>query len=146
MVTLRPLTSNVPPLLKPTQSSGAEYTLPSHSCSSWIDGQRGRVRLAMGRALPRWSLWPWVTSITSHFVTSSGDFGLLGFANQGSNRTTTPPGVTISTHAWPYHVIVVSPPEVIEQAPPRPSYRVPAQGGPEALRRDWWCQRAPLRA
>src|SRR5204862_7206865 len=105
-----PVPPSVPPLLSPPQPSGAEYTLPSHSCISWIVGQRGRVRLAIGRALPMWSLWPWLTSMTSQRVTSSGASGLLGLANHGSKRTTTPPGVTISTQAWPYHVIVVLPP------------------------------------
>ena len=85
--------------------------LLSQSCSSWIAGQMGRVRLAIGSALPEWSAWPWLTSITSHRWTCSGGSGLFGFANQGSSRMTFPPGDRTSTQAWPNQVIVVAPSE-----------------------------------
>src|SRR5207247_1032407 len=45
----------------------------------------------------------------SHVSTVSGARGLDGFANHGSNRTVTPPGVTSSMQAWPYHVMAVDP-------------------------------------
>src|ERR1700741_4528626 len=82
-------------------------------------GQAGRVRLAIGIALPTWSAWPWLTRSRSHASTVSSARGLAGLANQGSNRTVTPPGVTSSTQAWPYQVIVVLPPDSIGEAPPR---------------------------
>ena len=80
-MTPRPRASTVPPLFMPMTSSGAEYTLLSQSCSSWIAGHTGRVRLAIGSALPEWSAWPCVTSITSQRSTCSGGHGLRGFAN-----------------------------------------------------------------
>src|SRR4051812_31927551 len=71
-----------------------------------MDGQVGRVRLAIASASPKWSEWPWVTTMMSHAWTSSGDRGLLGFLNQGSNRIVLPPGVRTSQQACPNHVNV----------------------------------------
>src|SRR5436190_14361987 len=73
-----------------------------------MQGQVGRVRLAMPIASVKWSKWPWVTSITSQPSTAPGALGLSGFANHGSKSTVLPPGLRSSQHECPYQVIVVS--------------------------------------
>ena len=79
-----------------------------------MHGQAGWSRLAIDTASPMWSPWPWVTSRTSHRSTWSAGFGLSGFPNHGSMRIVLPPGDASSTQAWPYQVMVVSRPSVID--------------------------------
>ena len=89
--------------------------------SPLVEEQAGRVRLAIWIALPIWSAWPWLTSMRSHVSTVPGAPGRDGFANHGSNRTVTPPGVASPIQAWPYPGVDVDPVDASPRYPrPRP--------------------------
>ena len=119
IVTCRPATATVPPAFIPMIWTPAPASRSSSQrLISCMHGQTGCVRRAMSRAsacrtwpgaAPRWSWWPWVTSMRSQRSTDSTARGLVGFPNQGSKRIVLSPGVRISTQACPYHVIVVPP-------------------------------------
>ena len=79
----------VPPWLKPTTSStpSSEISFASSTiASTWAP-----VRLAIATVSPMWSLWPWVSAITSAGSSSAvaAAFGLS--VSQGSISTSAPP-------------------------------------------------------
>ena len=99
--TLQPSTSWEPPMFIAEQLS-TPFDSSQWQISKFATTAFGRCSLQISTASPMWSKWAWVTSTASRrskLFSSSGQEGL--FPTQGSMRTTSPPGRSHRTVAWP---------------------------------------------